>query len=221
MIKRTSCVNPPGREWSCCVARQRPGGTSPGPPGDPSRRWRAAQTARIRARPAVRPAQTARADRPSNRRAAETVTATAEGGLRQPAETSELMVGAAGASAKGAGSYCAAVTSVVVRPGLLALVATAPAAMRSVAAWSTTGPDGGMVTVVALLRTLQTHLARAGLNVRADGRATGCTARFWPARRRAARCCWRSSTITPACWSGGGGAPARMCSAWRPRSGPG
>src|SRR5450755_5074250 len=29
--------------------------------------------------------------------------------------------------------------------------------------------------------------------------------RSWPARRRAARCCSRSSTITAGCWSGGGG----------------
>jgi len=90
------------------------------------------------------------------------------------------------------------------------------------------------------LRTLQTHLARAGLNVRADGRSPGRVyGRFeasvrnelwtgdglhgprWPARRRGGRCCWRSSTITRGCWSGGGGELARTCSGWRPRSGPG
>lgn len=31
------------------------------------------------------------------------------------------------------------------------------------------------------------------------------------------RCCSRSSTITPGCWSGGGGAPARTCSGSKPR----
>ena len=91
------------------------------------------------------------------------------------------------------------------------------------------------------LRTLQTHLAREGLNVRADGRVageglwplrslpcatscgpgTGSTARCWPAAQPGGRCCWRSSTITAGCWSGGGGAPARTCSVWRPRSDPG
>ena len=91
------------------------------------------------------------------------------------------------------------------------------------------------------LRTLQTHLARAGAErprgrplageglwpLRSRPRATscgpgtGCTAPSWPARRRGGRCCWRSSMITPGCWSGGGGAPARTCSAWRPRCAPG
>jgi len=32
-------------------ARMWTGGTSPGPPGDPSRRWRAAQTARVKSPP--------------------------------------------------------------------------------------------------------------------------------------------------------------------------
>ena len=51
-----------------------PGAHPREPPGDPtSRRWRAAQTARVRARPAARPAQTARAGRPQRRRAAERV----------------------------------------------------------------------------------------------------------------------------------------------------
>ena len=78
------------------------------------------------------------------------------------------------------------------------------------------------------LRTLQTHLAREGLNVRADGRTQGKVyGRFeagvrnelWTGdglhgpklagARRVGRCCWRSLMITPACWSGGGGAPAR------------
>ena len=41
-------------------ARMWSGGTSPGTPlATPSRRWRAAQTARVKARPAARPAQTA------------------------------------------------------------------------------------------------------------------------------------------------------------------
>jgi hypothetical protein len=44
-----------------------------GPPGDPSRRWRAAQKARLRARPAARPAQNGTRRPPQRRRAAETV----------------------------------------------------------------------------------------------------------------------------------------------------
>ena len=101
----------------------------------------------------------------------------------------------------------------------------------------TTAGDGDHVPG---LRTLQTHLAREGLNVRADGRTqgrsmdaskpgcatscgpgTGCTVPSSLAPRRVGRCCWRSSMITPACWSGGGGAPARTSSAWRPRCAPG
>ena len=68
------------------------------------------------------------------------------------------------------------------------------------------------------LRTLQTHLAREGLNVRADGRTPGKVyGRFeasvrnelWTgdglhgptlaALRHRGRCCWRSSMTTPAC----------------------
>ena len=86
------------------------------------------------------------------------------------------------------------------------------------------------------LRTLQTHLAREGLNVRADGRSPGKVyGRFEASVRNElwtgdglhgpkladsaarGRCCWRSSTTTPDCWSGGGGAPARTCSGSRPR----
>jgi putative transposase len=99
---------------------------------------------------------------------------------------------------------------------------------------------GGDDERVPGLRTLQTHLARQGLNVRADGRSPGKVyGRFeagvrnelWTgdglhgptlagaaARRRGGRCCSSSSMITPVCWSGGGGAPARTCSVWRPRS---
>jgi putative transposase len=87
------------------------------------------------------------------------------------------------------------------------------------------------------LRTLQTHLAREGLNVRADGRMPGkvygrfeASARneLWtgdglhgpssPAPQPGGRCCWRSSMITRGCWSAGDGAPARTCSGWKPRS---
>ena len=86
------------------------------------------------------------------------------------------------------------------------------------------------------LRTLQTHLARQGLNVRGDGRTVGkvygrfeapvrnelwtgdgLQARCWPVTRRGGRCCSGSSMITHGCWSDGGGAPARTCSAWRRR----
>ena len=55
-------------------ARIRPGGTSPGSPWRPrSRRWRAAQRARVRARPAARSAQHGTRQPPQRRRAAETV----------------------------------------------------------------------------------------------------------------------------------------------------
>jgi putative transposase len=81
------------------------------------------------------------------------------------------------------------------------------------------------------LRTLQTHLARQGLNVRGDGRAPGkvygrfeagratsygpgmvCMGRCSRASRHGGRCCWRSSMIRLGCWSAGGGAPVRTCS---------
>ena len=78
-------------------------------------------------------------------------------------------------------------------------------------------------TGVPTARTLQTHLTRAGLNHRADGRtpskvygrfeATAPNA-LWTgdglhgpklAARAVGRCCWRSSTTTRGCWSAGGG----------------
>ncbi len=91
---------------------------------------------------------------------------------------------------------------------------------------------------VAGLRTLQTHLARAGLNVRGDGRSpakaygrfeAGAPNELWTgdglhgpklhgsATRAVLLAFIDASTITPACWSGGGGGPARTCSGWRPR----
>ena len=87
------------------------------------------------------------------------------------------------------------------------------------------------------LRTMQTHLARAGLNVRADGRSPGKVyGRFEAAR--AQRVVDRGRAARPdagrrrgapggaagvhrrplaGCWSASGGAPARTCSGWRPR----
>jgi putative transposase len=87
------------------------------------------------------------------------------------------------------------------------------------------------------LRTLQPHLARAGLNVRADGRTPGKVyGRFEASARNEL---WTGdglhgptltgadaeaggsfgSMITPGCWSGGGGVLARTCSGSRPRFG--
>jgi hypothetical protein len=57
-----------------------PGARPPGPLATPSRRWRAAQTARVEARPAVRPAQNGTRRPPQTRRAAETVNVNGTGG---------------------------------------------------------------------------------------------------------------------------------------------
>ena len=87
------------------------------------------------------------------------------------------------------------------------------------------------------LRTLQTHLAREGLNVRADGRSPGkvygrfeadgaqrAVDRGWVARPHAGRrrgpaggAAGVHRRSLPTAWSAGGGAPARTCSGWRPR----
>ena len=91
---------PPGDMWT--------GGTSPGTPlATPSRRWRAAQTARVRARPAARPAQNCTRRPPQRLRAAET----ANGNGRRVRYSTPMVGAACGCKqAPGVRSYGAAVT---------------------------------------------------------------------------------------------------------------
>ena len=102
--RETSCVKP-FRGKSRLVASEgaraepagAPGARPPDPLATPSRRWRAAQTARVEARPAARLAQNGTRRPPQRRRAAERVNANGGG---SPACV-ELLDGGAAAPAKG------------------------------------------------------------------------------------------------------------------------
>jgi hypothetical protein len=118
-----------------------PGAHPPEPLGDPLTQIARCATARMRARPAARPAQNGTRRPPQRRRAAETVN------VNVSCVVGAVLPGSASADCNG---YGAAVTSC--SRGFAAM-AKAPASMRWVAARSTTGPDGvGMVTVMCRCR---------------------------------------------------------------------
>ncbi len=114
----------------------------PEPPGDPLTQMARCATARMRVRPAARPARNGTRRTPQRRRAAETVNVNVS-----------CVVGAVfagSAKRRVQWSYGAVVTSC---SRGFAAVAKAPASIRWVAGWSTTGPDRvGMVTVMCCCR---------------------------------------------------------------------
>jgi predicted lactoylglutathione lyase len=75
VASKTSCVNPLGERGPVRRGGQSPGcgpgAHPPDPLATPSRRWRAAQTARVEARPAARPSQNGTRRPPQCRRAAD------------------------------------------------------------------------------------------------------------------------------------------------------
>ena len=107
-----------------------PGYNPPGPRGDPLTQMARCATARVRARPAARPAQNGTRQPPQRRRAAETVNVNV-------GCWSALVFMDEGEAPGAMESYGAAVISCSRQS------AAVVASMRSVAAWSTMGPRMG------------------------------------------------------------------------------